>query len=1082
MTEIKYRERLLSTINQAAEVLLTADERNINNALTTGMELVGLCLDVDRVQIWRNEIVDGELHFVMRYEWLSETGRNRREVPIGLRGAYSDRPDWLEMFLRGDYMNTPIEKLQPRDADFLGFYEMVSIVNYPLFLNKEFIGFFSIDDCINVRTFTDDEMKMIASAGMMFASIFLRMEQARVIAESQSVLLHREKLLSTMNQVASVLLAVTNSSGYQAALRQGLEMIGRCLDADRVQLWRASTQTDGVTITLDSQWLSAIGLGRPQSARVQKALFGNFPAWEESLLNGKSFNGPVSSLPKAERKFIDPLGVIKSAVVIPIFLQANLWGFFVTDDCIHERTLENDEMDILRSASLMIASTGHRVQQAEIINEANQRAIQLFNATPLMIEYWNDDYVVIDCNQATLDFYGYKSKEEYNNAFVDPDVFKLHILNNWYTNIGITFELGSRSFEIKERKLNGEPVFLEVQGIRMKLDDIDTVVTYSRDITQIKELQEERRRIEIVEESNRAKSRFLARMSHEIRTPITAVLGISEIQLQNSDLPVQVEDSFVKIYNSASLLLGIVNDILDLSKIEAGKMTIAQEEYEVASMINDVVSLRLAHLDEKDIKFNLYVDEKLPAYLIGDVLRIEQIMNNLLSNAFKYTESGTVEMSVSALKAEAGYVTLVLTISDTGMGMSAKQIEAIYDDYTRFHEQEQSSGTGLGMPIVYSLSGLMDAKIDLESKVGEGTKVVIQLPQKIAGRKILGKKAASRLQRFEESLQISPKKFKFVPEPMPYGKVLVVDDIEANLYVTQGLLAFYNLQVDTASSGYEAIDKIKAGNVYDMIFLDHMMPKLSGTETMRELRKLGYSNPIIAFTANALIGQKEEYIKDGFDGFISKPIQTKLLNSVLNEHIRDKQPPEVLESARASAKKIEHENIDNYQNNAELMKKLRKDFVRGQKDAMAEINEALAKSDIENARILSHSLKGLAGLIQEDRLMQAAEIVEQAILNEENPTKESLELLERELTAVLKSIGKPEKELIVVNEPDEKAMELLDKLRPLLESYNAECMDFLDELKALPETAILVRQIEQIEFNEALKSLEILADIFNRER
>jgi len=181
---LKQRERMLDAVNQVAEVLLTANDQDTMRALMTGMEIAGRCVDADRVQIWRNEIIDGELCFVMRYEWLSEVGKRRKEVPIGLSGRYSERPHWLEMFLRGESMNTPISKLPPEDAAFLGYYEMVSIVNMPLFLNDEFIGFFSVDDCKSERVFTDDEMDMFASAGLMFASVFHRNLQAKKIDEA----------------------------------------------------------------------------------------------------------------------------------------------------------------------------------------------------------------------------------------------------------------------------------------------------------------------------------------------------------------------------------------------------------------------------------------------------------------------------------------------------------------------------------------------------------------------------------------------------------------------------------------------------------------------------------------------------------------------------------------------------------------------------------------------------------------------------------------------------------------------------------------------------------------------------------
>ena len=593
-------------------------------------------------------------------------------------------------------------------------------------------------------------------------------------------------------------------------------------------------------------------------------------------------------------------------------------------------------------------------------------------------------------------------------------------------------------------------------------------------------------RIEIAEESSKAKSKFLARMSHEIRTPISAVLGISEIQLQKQDLPSHIEESFAKIHNSSSILLRIVNDILDLSKIEAGKMTLLYDEYEVASMISDVAHIHIANFGNKSIEFQMHVDEDMPALLVGDALRIGQITNNLLSNAFKYTNSGTVELSLRCERKETdeGYVTLVISIRDTGLGMTREQLDALYNDYERFHEREHRfiGGTGLGMPIVYSLVKIMNGHIDLESEVGKGTNVVVHIPQKLtADTKVLGKEAAFNLQQFGMNANAAAKRFRFVPEPMPYGKVLIVDDVEANLYVAQGLLAFYSLHIETCDSGYEAIDKIKKGKVYDIVFMDHMMPGLNGTETMHAMREMGYTQPIVALTANALIGQEEEFIKHGFDGFISKPIQTKQLNATLNKHVRDKQPPEIIEAAKATREKhtaAVSGDIDNYLNQADVAEKLRWEFARSQKNVSADINQALNAGDIKTAHRLAHSLKGLAGLINESALAKAASNVEQQLAAGETPTSH-LDALESELSRVLGNINVPNTSQLpaytAFDKP--KATILFDRLYSMLASDSVECFSLLDELRAIPETGVLVRQIEEYDFDDALQTLGTLRDI-----
>jgi Signal transduction histidine kinase len=407
-----------------------------------------------------------------------------------------------------------------------------------------------------------------------------------------------------------------------------------------------------------------------------------------------------------------------------------------------------------------------------------------------------------------------------------------------------------------------------------------------------------------VEEENRQKSDFLAKMSHEIRTPISAILGITEIQLQDRTIREDIREALGRIYSSGDLLLGIINDILDFSKIEAGKMGLVPVKYYVSSMINDIVQLHKIKNENKPIEFKLQVDETLPAELIGDELRIKQIMNNLLSNAFKYTDKGEVALSVAVEQARAGLsanATIVFKVSDTGQGMTPEQIQKVFDEYSRFNMEvnRTTQGTGLGMNITRNLVYMMDGSISVKSAPGKGTEVTVKLPQRTEGSgAMIGRKMAETLQQFKMSSASQAEKAQINYDPMPYGSVLIVDDVETNLYVAKGLLSPYELSIETANSGFEAIDKIKGGSVYDIIFMDHMMPKMDGIEATKILREMGYKGTVIALTANALVGQAEMFMQNGFDGFISKPIDVRQLNAALNKMIRDKQPFEVIDTAR----------------------------------------------------------------------------------------------------------------------------------------------------------------------------------------
>jgi signal transduction histidine kinase/DNA-binding NarL/FixJ family response regulator len=406
-----------------------------------------------------------------------------------------------------------------------------------------------------------------------------------------------------------------------------------------------------------------------------------------------------------------------------------------------------------------------------------------------------------------------------------------------------------------------------------------------------------------LENALKAKSEFLAKVSHEIRTPMNAILGIAEIQLQKNTLAPDIKEAIGKISNSGYSLLGIINDILDSSKIEAGKMELTLAKYDTASLINDAMQLNMLRVGNKFIDMKLRVDENIPSMLFGDELRIKQILNNLLSNAVKYTEKGRVELAVltELTNAAAGSdVPLIFRISDTGHGMTQEQIERLFKEtYIRFNNESNrnTEGTGLGISITKNLVQLMGGTISIESAPHVGTTFTVRIPQGNVGSPPIGEELAENLQKFRFNSVIRREMYQITRDYMPYGSVLVVDDVETNLYVANGLMAPYGLKIDTVSSGYEAIELVKGGNTYDIIFMDHMMPGMNGIEAARIIRVLGYANPIIALTANAVVGQAEMFLANGFDGFISKPIDIRELNAALNKYIRDKQSKETLDEA-----------------------------------------------------------------------------------------------------------------------------------------------------------------------------------------
>jgi signal transduction histidine kinase/DNA-binding response OmpR family regulator len=609
----------------------------------------------------------------------------------------------------------------------------------------------------------------------------------------------------------------------------------------------------------------------------------------------------------------------------------------------------------------------------------------------------------------------------------------------------------------------------------------------SVDITELDEAKEH------AIEANKAKSNFLAKISHEIRTPMNAILGIAEIQIQSKQLPLDAQEALEKIYDSGYLLLNLINDILDLSKIEADKLELAPVNYDVPSLINDTVQINMIKYNSKPVVFLLDIDTNLPLTLFGDELRIKQILNNLLSNAFKYTEKGRVSLSFKAeqIKTDASFVTLVIIISDTGQGMTKEQISMLFDEYARFNTNvnRRVEGTGLGMNITKHLIKMMGGEISVESEPGKGSVFTVQLPQGIVDNGVFNSKLIEDLKNFNIDKKLKTKRtLQITRDYMPYGKVLVVDDVETNLYVAKGLFSPYGLSIETAASGKEAIKKIKNGASYDIIFMDHFMPEMDGIETVKIIRELQYKNPIVALTANALTGQAEIFLANGFNGFISKPIDIRQLDFWLNKLIRDKQPQEIITAARKQKAELEKNDVNKAVPN-QINTQLAEIFIKDAEKALATLETLFCDKfrradDIHTYVISVHAMKSALANIGENDLSDFALKLEQAgrEKNTEIIFKETPSFVKM-LKEVIEKIRPKEEEKTVGEVSGDMLVYLREKILLLKEACSGfdkkTVKNTLDELKHKKwplKTAEFLNNITEYllhsDFEEAAKKCE----------
>ena len=754
-----------------------------------------------------------------------------------------------------------------------------------------------------------------------------------------------DSLLRAVNAAASVILASGDGASFEDSLMAGMALMGRCLDVDRVQLWQNATIGGELCFIHKHEWLSETGMEKTPVPIGLTFRYSDKPGWHEMFLRGEHINGPFSMLPENDQIFLSTYE-IKSIVVIPLFLQEQFWGFFSIDDCRAERIFTDDEIDILRSASLMLASA---INQTAMTQDIQATAAQL-------------EIALSESNQANL-----------------------------------------------------------------------------------------------------AKSTFIANMSHEIRTPMNSIIGFSELAI-DTDIKPETKEYLESIITNSNWLLTIINDVLDVSKIEAGKMELESVPFDLHEIFTHCQTLTVPKAIEKGLVLHFYAEPVIGKKLLGDPTRLHQIFINLLSNAIKFTNIGAVKLSSFITESTGDECTVCFEIRDSGIGMSPEQIEKVFHPFTQADSSmtRKHGGTGLGLSITKNLIELMGGELMVESTLKVGSKFSFELKFKTMNM---------------PSYTSVQSKIASIDRPTFSGEVLVCEDNLMNQRVIYEHLLRVGLGVEVAENGKEGIEMVRArkesgARPYDLIFMDIHMPVMDGLEAAPHIAELNTDTPILAMTANIMADDLSLYKSVGMIDCIAKPFTSQELWRCLLKYLT---PVNTVASRSVTV-----------ENDEDLQRQLLVDFLDDNRDRYAEICSAISSDEIKMAHRLTHSLKNNAGLINKPRLQKAALKVEMALKDGQcSVTEEQLNVLESELTIVINELDmslQPDSQNddnvddLNISSYDSKAsLELLQKLEPLLKSGNFDCLNYINELRSVPGSSDLVRLMEALEFRPA--ALEALYKI-----
>jgi len=710
------------------------------------------------------------------------------------------------------------------------------------------------------------------------------------------------------------------------------------------------------------------------------------------------------------------------------------------------------------------------IRDVELMRDAEERTKIMIDSTPMCVSIWTRDYEIIDCNQEVVNLFGLSNKQEYF------DMWSTRFTPEYQPNGRLSSEMakelidgafaeGYRKFDWMHLDQNGEYLPCEVILIRADYQNDYTLACYVRDLREHLKLIDEMRKSEIATESNKAKSDFLASMSHEIRTPMNSIIGFSELAL-DENITDKTRDYLDNILENSKWLLHIINNILDISKIESGKLELENIPFDMHELFIACRSIISAEAEDKGLTLHFYAEPSLGKRPLGDPVRLRQVLTNLLSNAVKFTSSGIIKLYAAVKEATENSITITFEVKDSGIGMTPEQINKVLNPFMQAEAgtTRKYGGTGLGLPIANYMIEMMGGKLTIESTPGVGSKFNFDLTFDTVD---IGKDEQLKTRIVLNELK----------KPSFEGEILLCEDNSFNQQLICEHLNKVGFKTVIADNGKIGVDLVKervkkSQKQFDLIFMDMHMPVMDGLEATEKIMELNTGIPIVALTANIMLQDRELYKTIGMVDYLGKPFTTQELWVCLMKFFTPK--------AWKTEDKAQRAKIEN-----ELQQKLIINFVNSNSNKISEIKDAISANDIISAHRLAHTLRGNAGQLKKTELQKAAENAENQFKNKRSDIEsEEMKILEKELDAVLAEfkslvseiIPAAQEELAVELMDAEEAKLLLEELEPVLKDGNTKCLTYTAKLRLISGTEELIKQIESFKFKPASETLKELKE------